>query len=134
VTQTNDEIRRQIVTFLQQSADLKVQAQELLQTAYELRQKAETLRDAIEKTGAEGNAGNEKCFQCGQPIGADGDYRRAIVTRDGKAPPSPTASPSAIDYTLFAPLCPKYLTEHDERNSPLPPAQIASTMLHNDRI
>ena len=50
MTQTNYEIRRQIVTLLQQSNDLKVHAQELLKTAYELCQKAETLRDAIEKT------------------------------------------------------------------------------------
>ena len=40
MTQTSDELRRQVVTLLQQSADLKIEAQRLLKAANELRHNA----------------------------------------------------------------------------------------------
>ena len=42
MTQTSDELRRQVVTLLQQSADLKIEAQRLLKAANELRHNAAT--------------------------------------------------------------------------------------------
>jgi uncharacterized coiled-coil DUF342 family protein len=53
VTRTNDELRREVVTLLQQSAELKMEAQRLLRTADELRRQAEGLKDAIEQSKAE---------------------------------------------------------------------------------
>ncbi len=53
MTPLRDDLRREIVSLLQQSADLKSQAQELLNTADDLRHKAERLKEFIEYADAD---------------------------------------------------------------------------------
>jgi predicted ATP-grasp superfamily ATP-dependent carboligase len=54
LTQTSDDLRRKVVTLLQHSADLKIEADKLSKTADELRQKVGRQKDAIEKPQSEG--------------------------------------------------------------------------------